>query len=199
MMIKDDRQYNILIVSSSDKFNAFITKALMNKRYAVPDVIESASRARRQMNERDYDCVIINTPLADEYGVDFCMDVGAAHNVGIILLTTADTYAGVAEKNADLGVMTMARPFTNRAVDQAIRLICAIRDKYRQTEEKVKSLEDKMEEIRQTNKAVNRAKWLLIEKEGMSEEEAHRHIEKLAMDLGFTRREVADEIVEKLG
>ena len=129
-----DRQLNILVVSSSGKFNEFITKVLMNKRYAVPDITESASKARRRMNERDYDCVIVNTPLIDEYGVDFCMDIGAAYNVGILMLTTAETYTGVADKNADLGVMTLARPFTNRSVDQAIRLICAIRDKYRQAE-----------------------------------------------------------------
>ncbi|MBQ8946243.1 MAG: ANTAR domain-containing protein [Lachnospiraceae bacterium] len=190
-----DRQLNILVVSSSGKFNEFITKVLMNKRYAVPDITESASKARRRMNERDYDCVIVNTPLIDEYGVDFCMDIGAAYNVGILMLTTAETYTGVADKNADLGVMTLARPFTNRSVDQAIRLICAIRDKYRQAEEKVKTLEEKMEEIRLTNRAVNKAKWILIEREGMSEDEAHRHIEKTAMDSGFTRREVAEGII----
>ena len=49
-----------------------------------------------------------------------------------------------------------------------------------------------MEEIR----LVNRAKWLLIEKRNMSEADAHRHIEKQAMDRCITRREVSLDIIQ---
>ena len=45
-------------------------------------------------------------------------------------------------------------------------------------------------------KIVNRAKWLLIGKLGMSEADAHRYIEKLAMDTRQTRREIADGIIK---
>ena len=48
-----------------------------------------------------------------------------------------------------------------------------------------------MEEIR----LVNRAKWLLIEQLKMTEAEAHRHIEKQAMDRCVTRRAVAEDIL----
>ena len=42
---------------------------------------------------------------------------------------------------------------------------------------------------------VNRAKWALIDKHGMTEQEAHRYIEKQAMDRCVTRRTVAEEIL----
>ena len=48
-----------------------------------------------------------------------------------------------------------------------------------------------MEEIR----LVNRAKWLLIGELNMTEQEAHRYIEKQAMDRCVTRRSVAEEIL----
>ena len=54
------------------------------------------------------------------------------------------------------------------------------------------SLEERMREIR----TVNRAKWLLISERGMSEAEAHRWIEKQAMDRCISKREVADEIIK---
>ena len=54
------------------------------------------------------------------------------------------------------------------------------------------SVEEKMEEIR----LVNRAKWLLIEQLKMTEAEAHRHIEKQAMDRCTTRREIALGIIK---
>ena len=54
------------------------------------------------------------------------------------------------------------------------------------------TVEEKMEEIR----LVNRAKWLLIECLSMSEAEAHRYIEKQAMDRCVTRREIARGIIQ---
>ena len=58
-------------------------------------------------------------------------------------------------------------------------------------EQKTASIEEKMEEIR----IVNRAKWLLIEQLKMTEKEAHRYIEKQAMDRCVTRRIVAEKIL----
>ena len=52
--------------------------------------------------------------------------------------------------------------------------------------------EEKMEEIR----LVNRAKWLLISELKMDEPQAHRYIEKQAMDRCIQRREVAEEIIQ---
>ena len=55
-----------------------------------------------------------------------------------------------------------------------------------------KAIEEKMEEIR----FVNKAKWLLIRELKMDEPEAHRYIEKQAMDRCVTRREIAAEIIK---
>ena len=54
------------------------------------------------------------------------------------------------------------------------------------------ALEEKIEEIR----LVNRAKWLLIERLGMTEAEAHRYIEKQSMDQRIPRRELAENIIK---
>ena len=48
-----------------------------------------------------------------------------------------------------------------------------------------------MEEIR----IVNRAKWMLIDRLHLTEQEAHRMIEKRAMDRCVTRRVIAEEIL----
>ncbi|MFR0902788.1 MAG: ANTAR domain-containing protein [Anaerovoracaceae bacterium] len=44
---------------------------------------------------------------------------------------------------------------------------------------------------------VNKAKWLLISRLNMEEKEAHRHIERQAMDRCITKRDVAEEIIQK--
>ena len=62
----------------------------------------------------------------------------------------------------------------------------------RQMQEKQATVEEKIEEIR----LVNRAKWLLIECLSMTETEAHRYIEKQAMDARISKREVAENIIK---
>ena len=49
-----------------------------------------------------------------------------------------------------------------------------------------------MEEIR----IVNRAKWILIRELKLDEPEAHRYIEKQAMDRCISKRIVAEEIIK---
>ena len=58
-------------------------------------------------------------------------------------------------------------------------------------EKKNASVDEKIEEIR----IVNRAKCLLIEQLKMTESEAHRYIEKQAMDRCVTRRVIAENII----
>ena len=57
-----------------------------------------------------------------------------------------------------------------------------------------KAIEEKMEEIR----LVNRAKWLLIGELNMTEQEAHRYIEKQAMDRCVSRKIIAEQILQTI-
>ena len=54
------------------------------------------------------------------------------------------------------------------------------------------TLEDKMGEIR----LVNRAKWALINSCHMTEEDAHRYIQKQAMDRCVAKKVIAEEILK---
>ena len=52
-------------------------------------------------------------------------------------------------------------------------------------------MQQKLKDIR----IVDKAKCLLIQYEGMTEEDAHRRIEKQAMDRRLPKREIAEEIL----
>ena len=71
-------------------------------------------------------------------------------------------------------------------------MVCA-RERLRSLEKKVGNTESKLDEIR----IVNKAKWLLIDQEGLSEADAHKYIEKSAMDAGITKRLAAQMIIDK--
>ena len=185
------RQHDILVVSSYEKFSDSVTRALSDGRYRDVDVRKSASAARRELLEKSYDVAMINMPLSDEPGVDLAIDIATTYPTGVIIVASSEVSEDVAEKVTDDGIIVIAKPASVRIVKRAVRLLCALLDKQKKSEKKVLTLEEKMEEIR----IVNRAKWKLIDEEGLSEDEAHRRIGKLAMDKCVSKREVAEEIL----
>ena len=73
----------------------------------------------------------------------------------------------------------------------AVKLLSVYAARLKKLEQKNRTMQEKMTDIR----TINRAKWLLIENLNMSENDAHRYIEKQAMDTRSTRREVAEGII----
>ena len=88
-------------------------------------------------------------------------------------------------------MFTLSKPVSRQTVFQALDWLASARERLRKLEKKTVSIEEKMEEIR----IVNRAKWLLIEVLKMTEADAHRYIEKQAMDRCISKRAVAEDII----
>ena len=72
----------------------------------------------------------------------------------------------------------MPKPTSRQMVYSAVKMLTAVQSKIRAMERETVNLKSRMEEIR----LVNRAKWILIDRLKMTEPEAHRYIEKQAMD-----------------
>ncbi|MCR5732855.1 MAG: ANTAR domain-containing protein, partial [Sphaerochaetaceae bacterium] len=90
------------------------------------------------------------------------------------------------------GVLTLSKPLNRASVNQALEWMASFRERIKKLEKKTLSVEDKMKEIR----IVNKAKWLLISVLKMDEPQAHRYIEKQAMDYCISKKEVADKIIK---
>jgi len=57
----------------------------------------------------------------------------------------------------------------------------------------------RLQEKLSAEKAVGRAKCLLVEHRGFTEAQAHRYIEKMAMDRQEKRQSVAEELIREYG
>ena len=180
-----ERCYSVLAVSSSQKFNESIRGLLPESRYFPVTVMRDAASARRELLEQSYDLVIINAPLTDEFGTRLALDVCDHSGAGVLLMVKAEHYPDIEARVTPRGVLAMSKPTSSQLFAQSVRMLCITRERLRSMEKKTATIEEKMEEIR----LVNRAKWLLIE------EEAHRYIEKQAMDRCVTKRVVAEQIL----
>lgn len=193
MKDRSGRQYSILIVSASEQLTAFVKKVISDGRFSGIEVRKSVAQAAQELLNRHFDVVLVNAPLPDDFGVEFVLNLCENYTSGVLILTPGDVCDDVTDRVIDYGVVVLAKPVTNRALARNIRHLCAIQDKIRNTEKKVLTLEEKLAELR----VVNQAKCLLIEKEHISEEEAHRRIGRQAMDRCVSRRIIAEEIIEK--
>jgi len=186
-----ERTYRVLLVSASQKMNDALMPLLAASHCSLAEVTADIASARRSLLENEYDIVIVNTPLPDEFGVKFAIDICEESNTGVMLLVKAEHFPELNAKTAPLGVLCISKPTSAPVISQSLTLICAMREKLRRMEQKAASIEDKMEEIRLTNKA----KWLLVEQLKMTEPDAHRYIQKTAMDKGLSKRAVAESII----
>lgn len=187
----EERSYSILLVSSSDKFNSSLLPLLSENRYSPVTVASDVTTARRFLAEHRFDIVIINSPLTDDFGTRLALDICENSATGVMLLVKAEHYPDINSRVSPFGVFTVSKPTTTQMINQSLLLLCATRERLRRMEQKAASIEEKMEEIR----IVNRAKWLLIEQLKMTESEAHRYIEKQAMDRCISKRSVAESII----
>lgn len=190
-MLFSGETYSVLVVSAQQKLNDALVPMLPSSEFYPVSFCTNAAAARRALLGRSYDLVIINAPLPDESGTRFAMDTGSRMDTVVLLLLRADSFEEVNEQVTPYGVFTLQVPFPASAIRQGLKWMIAVRERLRKMETKNLSIEDKMEEIR----LVNRAKWILIEQLKMTEAEAHRHIEKQAMDRCTSKKDIALGII----
>ena len=191
-MVFQERTYSVLIVTASERFTNSIMPLLPMTDYWPVQTAASVAEARRWLADTEFDIVLINTPLPDDFGMHLAIDICTGSGAGVLLLVKNDHYNEIYSKVVRYGVITLSKPTNRQMVAQNLRILCATRERIRQMQAKQATVEDKIKEIR----LVNRAKWLLIECLNMTEAEAHRYIEKQAMDLRISRREAAENIIK---
>ena len=194
-MLFDREELSILVVSVSDKIYDILNDLLKDRSHIDLHRALSVGEAKRMTLLQSFDIVVINAPLKDESGIDFAVNTAAENSAGVLVLINNEYYEQVLDKVMACGVLTVSKPLSQQALYESVNLLVATNYRLKKVEKKNEKLTAKMAELR----IVNRAKWVLIENLGLSEEEAHRVIEKQAMDERQSKREVAETIIRTYG
>ena len=181
-----------MIVSSADKGTAYFKDILITANVEQIAAMKSGGEARRLLMERDFDLVIINAPLRDESGESFARDVASKNISQVMLVVKSEYYDEVSAACESDGVLTISKPINKSIFWSALMLAKASGSRLKQMQAENERLKQKIDEIR----IVDRAKCILISYMNMSEQDAHRYIEKQAMDMRITRKLVAEGIVK---
>lgn len=188
----EEQVYSVLVVSAAEPFNSALSTMLPEAAFSPVHFVSSIRVAKQVLAQRDFDFVLINSPLPDDPGIRFATDLCTAKGTVILLLVRSDIHDDIRDRVVKHGVFTLPKPISRSVFFQALSWMASARERLRKFETSTLSIEDKMEEIRLTN----RAKWLLIDQRQMDEPQAHRYIEKQAMDRCISKRAVAQEIIQ---
>lgn len=149
-------------------------------------MISGGSETRRIIrNNYNPDLIIINTPLSDEFGQELAENCYAEISVPIILICSGDIVGEITDKLAYSEITVMSRPISREALSNQIN-----QNNFTNIKESSEVL-SRIDDIR----IINRAKSVLMKYLKFTEPQAHRYIEKQAMNNRCTRRESAEKII----
>lgn len=179
-----------LLVSSSEAQTQRISALLTRARIVPFDHTDSARQALEQFDAGGIDGVLIAEPVAGSSGQELALQLKKRHCMAVLLAAPehADAAAALLEQS---GVLVLPSDAPESLIVQTIRLLAAVRIQLEQMQHKTEKLEAKVADIR----IINRAKLLLVQHLQMTETEAHKYIEKQAMDTSMRRRTIAENII----
>ena len=154
--------------------------------------VSDGSGARCTVTADEFDLIILNTPLADEYGLELAAYIMGNTASALIVTAAQKNYDEIFRKIGDKGCYILSKPFTKSVLVQAINFTVSARNMLLKNEKERMELEKKLYNLKQ----INRAKCVLIQYLRITEEDAHRQIQKRAMDQRVPEVEVALDILK---
>jgi len=181
-----------LIVSDTGKSAVFFSEMLKKASVIQISVLNSAGEARRLFLEQDFDLVIVNSPLLDESGENLSQYIAQKSLAQVIFAVNSEYFEAVSSVCESSGVLTIPKPVSKEFFWSALSLAKSAGNRIKRIQVENTQLKQKIEDIR----IVDRAKCLLISHLKLSEQEAHRFIEKQAMDIRTSKRAIAEGILK---
>ncbi|RLV49524.1 response regulator [Nocardioides mangrovicus] len=182
----------VLIAEDEALIRMDLAEMLGEEGYDVVGQAEDGERAVALATELRPDLVVMDIRMPKLDGLAAAEQIATARIAPIVMLT-AFSQRELVERARDAGAMAyLVKPFDQTDLVPAIEMALSRYAELRQLEAEVTDLTDRLE----TRKGVERAKGILQERLGLTEPEAFRWIQKTAMDLRLSMRQVAEGVIE---
>lgn len=183
---------NALIVSHTKRSISFFVEMLQKFEIYNILTVTSSEKAVDELQKSTYDIIIINSPLPDTKGYELAVEIAKNEISQVIMIVSSELYDVVSEKMDIHGVITIGKPLNKNLFELAIKLAKVTQSRIKQFHKENTKLVQKIADI----KIIERAKIILVSYFNMNEKEAHKYIEKQAMDTRKTKRNIAEELLK---
>ena len=188
--MSDEQKTSILLVEDEENLHEALKLNLELEGYDVTSAFDGAA-ALNAITGEYFDLIILDVMLPEMDGIT-AAKLLTQEKVAPVLLLTAYSDREFVEGALDAGVMGyIVKPFREAELVPAIELALA---RFREFHALEKELGD-TREVLETRKLVDRAKGVLQKQLQLSEPDAFRWIQKTAMDLRLSMRQVAEGVI----
>ena len=169
-----------------------LAEMLAEEGYEVVAAVEDGEQAVAKAEELRPDLVILDVKMPKLDGIAAAERI-AGQRIAPVVMLTAFSQRDLVERARDAGAMAyLVKPFGKSDLMPSIEMAVSRFAELQLLEAEVADLNERLE----TRKVVDRAKGVLQESLGLSEPDAFRWIQKTAMDLRLSMKEVAVGVVE---
>jgi response regulator NasT len=181
----------VLIAEDEALIRLDLAEMLVEEGYDVVGEAGDGETAVRLAEETKPDLVILDIKMPIMDGLAAAEKIAGARLAPVVILTAFSQRALVERARAAGAMAYLVKPFQKSDLVPAIEIALSRFAEIYALESEVASLGERLE----TRKVVERAKGRLMTAYGMSEPQAFKWIQRMAMDHRLTMREVADRIL----
>jgi response regulator NasT len=181
----------VLIAEDEPIVRMDLRELLENQGYKVIGEASDGQSAIDIARREKPDIVIIDIRMPGMDGIE-AAKILTEEEIAPVIFLTAYSDKELVEKAKEVGVVAyLVKPFKETDLFPTIEVAISRFKEFLQLKQEVKDLKDALE----TRKLVDRAKGLLMDREGLKEHEAFRLIQKASMDKRKPMKEIAQAII----
>lgn len=181
----------VIIADDESVIRADLREMLTNLNYLVVGEVGDGRSAVNLARELKPDVVIMDIKMPDMDGIEAAKAM-TQEKIAPVLLLTAYAQRDLVDRAKEAGVVGyLVKPFREQEIVPAIEIALARFGEFRELEKEVGDLNETLE----TRKVVDRAKGILMDSQGLTEQEAFRKIQKMSMNTRKPMKEIAQAIV----
>jgi AmiR/NasT family two-component response regulator len=181
----------VIIADDESLIRMDLREMLTNQGYLVVGEVADGRSAVNQARELRPDIVIMDIKMPDMDGIE-AAQVLTEERIAPVVLLSAYSQRDLVQRAREAGVIAyLIKPYREEELAPAIEVALARFSEFKELEAQVSDLQTALE----TRKLVDRAKGILMDKQGLSEAEAFRKIQKMSMDNRKPMKDVAEAII----
>lgn len=181
-----------LLISHSQKNSESLSDILKSEGYTDVAVSETADTAKNFTQNGEFDLICINAPLENETGIELSKHFAETTRSSVIIIVPQKNADDVNDLLTEHGVLVIAKPVNKHLFHHFLQFTDCFRRRMLRVTEENEKLKNMVEDM----KVINRAKLLLVTHLNMSESQAHRYLEKQSMDLRTSKLKVAKQVIK---
>jgi two-component system, response regulator PdtaR len=169
-----------------------LKETLQEEGYDVVGETGRGDEAVELVRRLEPDLAILDVKMPGLDGLAAAREISTEKKSAVLILT-AFSQRDLIEQARDAGALAyLVKPFQRSELIPAVEIALGRHREMRALHDQTQSLEDQLE----TRKLVDRAKGILMDNHGMSENEAFDWIQKTAMNKRVKAKDIAEQVIE---